>query len=297
MQLRAPLLTLLFFSVALIALADSVSTQVIVGNATPSVSGTTFNNGSAMVLTENTTATFYATSTVTDSNGCSTINHVTADIYRSGVGASSCDTAGEASNNSCYPRVVCTVVGSTCGGGADTTADYLCTVNLQYYADATDSGTYSAQNWAASVYAGDGVATSSADTGTAELNTLLALNVTASIDYGTLAANTDTGAINSTTTVTNTGNKDMDPEISGTQMTSGGDTLAASYQEYSASVFTYGGGTDLSGTPTGINITLPQGTSGTVPITDTVSWGIGIPPGQPAGTYAGTNTFTAATGL
>lgn len=297
MQLRAPLLASLFFLIAVVVLADSVSTQVIVGNATPSVSGTTFNSGSALVLTENTTATFYATSTVTDANGCSTINHVTTDFYRSGVGASSCDTAGEANNNSCYPRAVCTVVGGSCTGGTDTTADYVCSVSLQYYADPTDTGTFSAQNWAASAYAGDGTATSTADTGTAELNTLLALNVTASIDYGTLSANTDTGAINSTTTVTNTGNKDMDPEISGTQMTSGGDTLAASFQEYSANVFTYGAGTDLSGTPAGLNITLPQGTSGTVPITDTVSWGIGIPGGQPAGTYSGTNTFTAAAGL
>jgi hypothetical protein len=140
------------------------------------------------------------------------------------------------------------------------------------------------------ISAGDGTATS---TGSAsvELNSLAALDVTSSIGYGTIAANTDTASVNSTTTVTNTGNVNIDPDISGTAMTSGGDTIAVGQQEYSADPFTYGAGTDLSLTPTGLNITLPQRTAGL--ITDTVSWGIGIPAGTVPGSYTGTNTFTA----
>lgn len=270
--------------------ADTVSTSVTVGNATPSISATTLNNSSAITLTENTTKTLYATTTVTDANGCSTIYAVNADFYRSAVGASSCDTGGEANSNSCYPRVSCTVAAGTCSGGADTAADYVCSTSLQYYADPTDSGAYSAQNWVVNIEAGDGVATSTDSTTSVELNTLAALNVTASIDYGTLAANSNTGATNSTTTVTNTGNSNIDPDLSGTDMTGAG-TIAVGNQEYSASPFVHGAGTDLSTTPTSLNITLPKRTSGEV--TDDISWGISVNAGTPTGAYSGTNTFTA----
>jgi len=282
---------------AAIVFADTVTTQVIVGNATPSVTTTTLNNSSAITLTENTTATIYATTTVSDANGCSNIYAVTGDIYRSGVTAASCDTVGEADNNNCYPRQTATVVAGTCTGGTDTTADYVFSVDIQYYADATDTGTYSAQTWETTVEVGDGSATSTGGVANVELNTLLSLDVTSSVDFGTLSANADTGATNQTTTVTNTGNADMDPEVSGTDMTSGGDTVDVSNQEYSTSSFTYGSGTGLSTTPTQVNMTLPQGTSGTVPVNNDLYWGIGIPAGTPEGTYSGTNTFTAAAGI
>lgn len=276
---------------AAVVLADTASTAVVVGNATPSISGTTFNSSSAITLVENNTKTVYATTTITDANGCGTIVGVTANVYRSGVTAAGCDTVGEASSNSCYPVITCAVVAGTCTGGADTAANYVCTATLQYYADPTDSGTYSAQNWVSTIVAGDGTATSTDSTATAELNTLSALDVTSSIDYGTLAANANTGSVNSTTTVTNTGNTNIDPDISGTDMTSGGDTLTVGNQEYSAAPFAFGAGTALSTTPASIDITLPQRTAGAV--TDTVSWGIGVPGGTPVGNYAGTNTFSA----
>lgn len=272
--------------------ADSVSTAVTVGNATPSISATTLNSSNAIVLTENTTTTVYATTTVTDANGCSTITNVIADFYRSGVTASGCDTAGESNNNSCYPIQSCTVVGGTCSGALDTTANYVCSVSLQYYADPTDAGTYSAQTWTVNISASDGVATSTDATATAELNQLTALNVTASIAYGTVPANTDTGSTNQTTTVTNTGNTAIDPDISGTDMVDGLNEIGVEYQKYSDAAFTYtSGGTALSTTPTSINLTLPQRTSGVV--TDDVLWGIGVPAGTVPGSYTGTNTFTA----
>ncbi len=287
-----------FFSIAIIAYADTATTSVEVGNAAPSLSNTTLNNGAAITLTENTTTSLTATTTVTDANGCSTITDVTANFYRTDITNAACDTVGEADNNNCYPVVTCTVAGGTCTGGADTSADYVCTVSLQYYADPTDAGSVNAAtDWSVTVEASDGTASSTPATANAELNTLLSLDVTATIAYGTLSANTNTGAVNSTTTVTNTGNADMDPEISGTDMTSGGDTIAVANQEYSAAGFTYGAGTDLSASATQINLSLAQPTSGTAPLTDDVSWGIGIPNGQPTGTYTGTNTISAAAGI
>lgn len=292
------ILSAILFSIAIIVYADTSSTQVIVGNSTPSLSSTTFNNSSDITLTENTTTAIYATTTVTDANGCGTIVAVMADFYRSDITETNCDESSEAVNNYCYPDVTCTVASGTCSGGADTTADYVCTINMQYYADATDAGsTYAATNWSVTFEAGDGTASSTESTASVEVNTLLSLNVDASLDYGTLSANTDSGATNSTTTVTNTGNENMDPELSGTTMTSGGDTIAIANQEYASAPFTYTAGTDLSASATQINLALPKPYSTTSPVTADISWGLGIDAGQPNGTYTGTNTIGAAAGI
>lgn len=271
--------------------ADAVSTSVTVSNAAPAVSATTFNNGTAITLTENTTTTVYATTTITDANGCTTIAGVSADFYRSAIGATGCDAGGEADANHCYPVVACTVVSGSCTGPADTAADYVCSTNLDYYTDPTDTGTYSADNWVANITAGDGTATTTGS-GTTEVNTLKALDVTASMNYGTLAAGTNTGTTNSTTTVTNTGNSIMDPLISGTDMT-GPATIIAANQKYASSSFNYStGGVALSSTtPAAAAINLAQRTSGVV--AGDVLWGINVPNGTISGAYTGTNTFTA----
>ena len=290
-----------FLLTSVVVFADDITNQVTVGNATPSIGTISANGGSDLTMTENTTTNTVTTVTVSDSNGCSGISSVTLDLFRSGVGTASCDVAGEADNNSCYPAVTCTATttGNTCTGGADTSVDYDCSVSLQYYADATDAGsTFVAQNWIALLTVGDGTGTTTASS-TFEVNSLLALDVApGSLDYGAVPAGTDTGAANSQVTVTNTGNVDLDPDISGTDMSDGGNTIAAAQQEYSAVAFTYGAGTNLSSTtPAQINITLPQGTSGTVPVTDTVEWGVGVPGGTANGTYTGTTTFAAAAGI
>jgi len=270
--------------------ADPVATSVTVANAAPSVSATTLNNATPITLTEFTTTPVYATTTVTDANGCATIVGVSADFYRSGIASTSCAAAGNANQNNCYPVVTCNVVAGTCTGGADTSADYVCSTSLQYFADPTDAGTYVAENWVANIHAGDGIATTSA-TGATELNTLKALNVTAAMNYGNLAAGSNTGTTNSTTTVTNTGNSIMDPLISGTDMT-GPATITVGNQKYASSSFNYPvAGTVLSTTPTAaaINLAKPTGSA----VTSNVLWGINVPNGTLSGAYTGTNTFTA----
>jgi hypothetical protein len=289
----------ILFSMAIIVYADTSSTQVIVSNATPSLSATTFNNAAAITLTENTTTIVYATTTVTDANGCATIDHVAADFYRTDITESNCDASGEAVNNYCYPDVTCTVEAGTCSG-VDTAANYVCSVTLQFYADATDAGSkYASTDWSVTFEAGDGTASSTEDTVAVEMNTLTSLNVDASLDYNTLAANTNTGVVNSTTTVTNTGNEDMDPELSGTTLlTSGSDTIAYANQEYAAAPFDFASaGTDLSGSATQIDLALAKPYSTTTPLTADVSWGIEVDNGQANGTYTGVNTIGAAAGL
>jgi hypothetical protein len=89
-------------------------------------------------------------------------------------------------------------------------------------------------------------------------------------------------------------NVSLDIQISGADLTSGGDTIGVANQKYSADAFTYSsGGTVVTLSPTTQVLALPQPTSGTAPVTDDVLWGIGVPGGTPSGSYLGTNTITA----
>lgn len=282
-------------------LADTASTAVTVGNATPVASATNFNESAVINLTENTTSTYYATTTITDNNGCDDIFAVYADFYRGDLAAADCDTVGEEVYNYCRPRVTCTVVsgyGNTCDSGTDTSAEYECQLDLSFYADPYAT-------WIAGIQAGDGSATTSvsSDTDTAEVASTAALNVTSSISYSTVAANSNTGVVNSTTTITNTGNIALDTEFSGDVMckddyptcVTGSTPMTPAQQEYSLAPFAYTAGTDLVATtsPTTVQTILPKNYSTTTPITDDISWGIGIPVGTETGDYTGQNTFTA----
>jgi hypothetical protein len=228
---------------------------------------------------------------VTDTDGFADISHVGSFLYRTSVG-----TAGAIDENNHYEMYG----DAQCipSGGSGSSETYTCTYVVQYYADPTDAGSpNSSDDWTCSMYPHDAIATGTPATDTSEMASLLALDVTASIVYGTVSANTDTDSTNQTTTVTNTGNRDMDPELSGIAMTDGGSgSIAATQQKYADAAFTYsGGGTALTTSPVAINITLPQRTS--TAITDVVLWGLGVPNGSPAGSYTGTNTFTAAAGI
>lgn len=260
------------------------------GNNTPVVSAVSIDSGAAtVVLNEGTTKDVVCAGTVTDADGYADITSVEAILYRTGNGTGGADDPNnkytESGDSECVPS-----------GGAGTSENYTCTFEVLYYADATDVGSdYAADNWTCGMTATDTSTSSATVTDTIEMGSLLALGVSSQIDYGTLLPNTDTGASNQQITITNTGNRAIDPEISGVDMTSGSDTLTVGNQEYSATTFTYGVGTDLTTTPTTLNLALPQQTSATV--TDDVYWGIGIPNGQPSGVYTGTVVLTAVTEL
>ncbi len=280
-------------------LADAASTAVDVGNAAPTVANVAITPN-PIVLTENTSTTITITADITDANGCGdvfTSGTLSAVLYRTGVsGTSSC------SNNAlnCYRNITMADAGGTCTGGADTSGTASGTIKVWYFADATDaSSTFPSEWWAAYVLATDesaatGNATSSA---TVELNSLYALDVTASINYGAVPANTDTGSTNQVATTTNTGNYNIDIEFSGTNMASGGDTLLASQQKYGTSSAAYASLTHtLSTSPTARNINVGRTTTSTSQTASTTYWGIAVPGGQPTGSYTGSNTFTAIFG-
>lgn len=277
-------------------LADSASTAVSVQNAAPSVTSVDLTP-SPITLTENTSTTVTITATVTDSNGCDdvfTSGTITAVVYRSGLAATSSCSADE---NNCYRNITLIEAANTCTGGADTSGDASGTIPIWYFAEATDaSSTFPTETWQAAVTARDATGDSgtSTDSTPPELNSLYALNVTSAINFGAVSPGTDTGSTNQPATTTNTGNFKIDIEFSGTDMTSGGNTLNATQEKYGTSSVAYSSlAYTLSTSATARDVNLTKTTASGSPVSTTTYWGIAIPNGQATGTYSGTNTFTA----
>jgi len=256
-------------------------------NQAPTVDSVSLNGGNAIILNEATTKSVSATGTVSDTDTYSDISSVQGKLYRSGVG-SGCAT----DNSNCYEDTSCAT--SSCSGN---TCDYSCDYNVQFYAEPTDSGTYSGQNWVAWVKVTDSQSASSTATSTGvELNTLQSLDVSASISYGSVSADANSTG-DHTATVTDTGNVAIDVQISGTAMSCDiRGSVPVGNQEYATSTFSYGAGTDLSDTATDWNLDLPKPDSGNPTVTDTTYWQVGVPAGT-EGTCSGTNTFEARSAL
>lgn len=270
-------------------------------NLSPSATSVTLNSGSDVTLSEGTTTNVVLGVTITDNNSCNDISTVEGHLYRSGIGYASCDDSADNNDNYCYADVSCSVVasGNTCDGDTDASADYECTVAVQYFADPTVASTqYPTENWLDTIYVEDN--DSSSDTmevsSGVEMNTTIALDVTGSINYGTLNVSESNDPLDKTTTVTATGNVGLDEELSGTDMTGAG-TIGVGYQHYALSASTaYASGTALTSSATEAELNCQKTTSAGSPATKGTWWGIEIPTGAVAGVYSGTNTVTAVLG-
>jgi hypothetical protein len=295
--------------------ADTAATSVTVGNAAPTIDDVSLNGGSNITLNEDDGAGNgfkFATTTImiTDTNGCDTIASVSAKAYRDAT--TTAGTVCTPDDNNCYnPNFACaatTTGGGTCTGGADTTVTYECGFKLWYIADPTNTEAFAGDIWAVAATTSDtSFATTTATNNgeIVEVLQLLAHNVTATIPYGSVGAGADTGAVNSTTTVTNSGNASLDTDIGCETMCtdfptcSGGTPITFGNQEASTSPFTWGtGGTDCTATtsPTTYVTALAKPTATTSAVTDDISWGIGVPGGSAAGSYTGEDTFDAVSG-
>lgn len=273
-----------------------------VNNVAPVVSSVTINGGSDIVLTEGTTTSVTLTGTITDNNSCSDVSAVEASLYRSGIGYAACDTNPEDNDNNCYAVISCSVVGAgnTCDGASDASADYTCTVSVQYFADPTDTNTqFPTETWKNTLKATDNnsAAGNTEVTTGVEVQSLVGYDVTTTIAYGNLAVGQKNDPLDKITTITATGNVGLDQELSGTNMTSGGDSIAVSYQKYALATSTaYASGTSLSGTATEVELNCLKTTSVGSPATKNTWWGLEIPAATPAGSYTGTNTIVAVKG-
>jgi hypothetical protein len=278
-----------------------------ISNVAPVVTAVTINGGSDITLTENSTTAITVTGTVTDNNSCTDIASVETSVYRSAVTYAGCDINAEDNNNSCYAQVSCSVVGggNTCTGTSDASADYTCSVSIQYHADPTDTATiYVAENWLSTLVAEDTAAASDATEVSAgvEMNSLIAYNVSSSIAYGSLGTGESNDPLDKITTITATGNVGLDEELDGDDMctdypTCAGDTIVVGQQEYAlASSTAYGAGTSLTGTPAEAELNCPKTISTGSPETADTWWGLEVPLGTAAGSYTGQNTIVAVKG-
>lgn len=278
--------------------ASNIGSQVIVGNAAPTVSSVSVNGTNNITLTANTTTNVTVNATISDNNGCSDLNNGTTTIllYRSGVSSSTCMTTPN--NLNCY-RATAFTTSSVC---STTSINTTSTFAVQYYAQATDSSSsFSGQNWMATVLFSDPFpSTGNADSlsgTTPDVITLTAINVTtSSINYATVPANTDTGSTNQIASSTNAGNSSTTLQLSALQtLMSGSNSIATSSQHYATSTFTYGGNEQaLTGSAVTVNGFLLTAPTSSNLVSQATYWGLAVPGGTATGTYTGTNVFTSS---
>jgi hypothetical protein len=130
-----------------------------------------------------------------------------------------------------------------------------------------------------------------------ELMTLYGLSIdTSNIDFGSLAAGANTGAVNAQTIVNNTGNSSIDIQVSGTDLAGTGSTIGVGEQKFATTTFAYGACAIcqfLTGSASNVEVDLPKTTATTSPATDDLYWGLNVPLNTGAVVHTGVNTFIA----
>lgn len=166
-------------------------------NEAPVASTVTIDSGANSVnLTNGTITTVSCTGTITDNDGFGNILSVNAKLFRTGVGSGATDDDNNhytlSGDSECIPS-----------NGSGSSEDYTCDFDVEFHAEATDIGTYSAQDWTCTMTPFDGEGAGTSDSDTIEVNTLYALSITASIDYGQIELGSNTGLTNKQSTITN----------------------------------------------------------------------------------------------
>lgn len=273
----------------------NVNTSANINNTDPTVDSVfisaaanglvdTYFDGTINDLVPNDVRTIHVNGVVGDLNGESDISNVAAVFYRTDVG-SSCS----ADENDCYTVATCTLT-----PGTATTKKYDCSMNLQYYIDSTSSGgTASTTNWTVKVTVTDVSSVNVSDSSVnKEMETLLALNIPGSIDYGSLGLNT-TSASPQTLVITQHGNDEADVEVNGafTTCSSISDRVADIEQSFASSTGNFAAGIQLTATPTDTNLEVGYRISDVV--TKTLYWNASIPTSGVLGSCTGVTTVSA----
>jgi hypothetical protein len=261
-------------------------TEADANNATPVASGVAINSSSPIDLTEGATTNIAVTATVTDNNGCEDIESVSVKLYKTSEGAGGADN-----NNYRYTGTAIVDVGTCTPGGSDLSSTWTVTIPVYYYANTGE--------WTATITPSD-EATGTPANDTETMNTLTALDVTASIEYGALALGGTTA--NTTafdTVIINTGNK----ATIGAQVRSGAATamtctvgsIPVGNEKYHAiSTTVYGSKTALTAIDATVaDVSAAKTTNGTSGNTDTIGWGLQMPASGVGGSCAGSVVFTA----
>lgn len=300
---RAPLLLVLTdLFIGGLALVFIYHATIASANSVPSIDSLTTSTTSfgadateINLLESPSTRTLYIHGTASDPDGCADINAAnqwSIKAHRTNhTNGSSCS----ADNNDCY---VASIALSGCDGPEDLTLVYQGTVALQHYADPTDAGSpQSGTNWTAYARVEDTVQANHSLADAFEVNSLLALNVTTTIDYGTVQL--DAISPQQTLTFTNTGNRalDADQSAGGAMIcnAAGSQSIAVSATHLSLTDgFTYGTGDQaLATNPTVVDLSLALRTNDAAPLSKDVYLKLKMPLNGVRGACENTLTFTA----
>jgi hypothetical protein len=281
---------------------NGTSSTYNVNNVAPTVSNVTLHQGNNITLNikNDPDVDVLASSTsVSDNNGCTDLSTATSTVYLSSVSnGSNCTADG----NNCYNTAAayCWITG--CSGASSATAAVTCSTSLAFYAMPTDASSIaSTSSWYAKIKVADALGLKGSGSYTTldgvEVVSSAALEVSElSIPYGTVQAGTNTGAVNTLTTIVNFGNTPIDTAVSGYDMLRnavGPELIGIENQKHLVSAFDY---TTL-GTPTSsttpdtvqTNISRPNSL---VDVSNPIYWGIAVPLGVPSANYSGYNLFT-----
>jgi len=274
--------------------ADTATTSLEVGNSVPSVSSVNLNSGSNVDLSEDGSVVITATGTVTDNNGYSDISSVIGRIYRSGVTSTE---ACSLDDNNCYEDSSCST--SSCSG-SDCVAS--CSWTVWFHAEPTDAGSdWSGEYWMAWIKAIDSSSASSSATNSAqtiEMNTLTAIDISDSIDYGSLSPGQTNDPLDKLLLATTTGNEAIDANISGTNMctdypTCSVATTSITNQHYATTGVAYASGHTASSSAVLLEFLTTKPVDHPSSQAQSIYWGTRVPTSTAIGSYTGVNTFSA----
>ncbi len=279
------------------ALGADVGTSASIANSVPVASSAMLNSAVDITLTANETTAVEGIVTISDDNGCSDINNVTATLFRTNVTGG---TDAPDDNRSHY-STVCTSSGD-CIGGADTTESFSCDFDMLWYSDPTDGGSiYQNTDWTFNATPTDGYGGES-DTAQQEVLTLTSIAVlTDSIAFGEIALGADTGAVNQNTTLANHGNENLDVWIKGYGSIDGDGhcmlcttgNVSVDMLEFDSSPFVYGAGQDLGNLDEELDLDLDRGNDTTPRPEKLIYYGLAFPAGGISGSCSGTIVITA----
>ena len=176
----------------------TVTTLLNIGNSFPEVINISINNLNSIDLTPNSTTPVSVVAVIRDFNGENDIDSVTSEFFDNSV-----SFYGDSDdNNFHYSNSSCTIDTSY---GDSTEVNATCIFPLEYYANNA--------TWNATIFVNDTLSSSTTSSEISTVNTLLALGLPDSIDFGEVNATSVSGQRHAN--VTNLGNVIMNLSLSG----------------------------------------------------------------------------------
>lgn len=259
-------------------------TEAIFSDSLSSTSSDTIIN-----ITEGTTTTYYLYGSYNDGSSCDTVSSSTAKLFFSPDHNSSTCMASSTNPYDCYVETSCSFLNCD---GPNPTGDFECVFGVDYYAK--PSSVSSSEAWIFEISLQDDEGKIESTTGTIQLNELVAIQVSSTIEYGSLAiASTST---EKSLFIRNTGNTAVDVLVSGVELSCQNMAAVPTHrQRYSVTEgLDYEIMIPLSSTAATASLQLSPQTSSVLISTTSLYWKLAIADsGIPAGNCTGTTNINA----